>query len=59
MYSKFGRPKWILVGQLLKLVGKWPMADLFLALELADRDEVLVLEVVEEGLSRTEGRSLP
>ena len=29
---KFGRPKWILVSQMLKLVGKWPMADLFLAL---------------------------
>ena len=27
MYWKFGRPKWILVGQMLKLVGKWPMAD--------------------------------
>ena len=26
MYSKFGQPKWILVGQMLKLVGKWPMA---------------------------------
>ena len=23
MYSKFGQPKWILVGQMLKLVGKW------------------------------------
>ena len=29
MYSKFGRPKWILVGQMLKLVGKWPMADCY------------------------------
>ena len=26
MYSKFGRSKWILVGQMLKLVGKWPAA---------------------------------
>ena len=24
MYSKFGQPKWILVGQMLELVGKWP-----------------------------------
>ena len=23
MYRKFGQPKWILVGQMLKLVGKW------------------------------------
>jgi len=29
MYSKIGQPKWILVGQMLKLVRKWPMADLF------------------------------
>ena len=29
MYGKFGRPKWILVGQMLKLVGKWPMADCY------------------------------
>ena len=29
MYSKFGQPKWILVGQMLKLVGKWPMADCY------------------------------
>ena len=29
MYSKFGQPKWILVGQLLKLVGKWPMASCY------------------------------
>ena len=27
MYSKFGQPKWILVGQMLKLVRKWPMAN--------------------------------
>ena len=27
MYGKFGQPKQILVGQMLKLVGKWPMAD--------------------------------
>ena len=26
MYSKFDRPKWILVGQMLKLVGKWAVA---------------------------------
>ena len=32
VYRKYGRSKWILVGQMLKLVGKWPMADLFLAL---------------------------
>ena len=32
IYRKFVRPKWILVSQMLKLVGKWPMADLFLAL---------------------------
>ena len=32
MYGKFGQPKWIVVGQILKLVRKWPMADLFLAL---------------------------
>ena len=25
MYRKFGRPKWILVRQMLKLIGKWPM----------------------------------
>ena len=29
VYRKFGRPKWILVGQMLKLVGKWPMADCY------------------------------
>ena len=29
MYSKFGRPKWILVSQMLKLVGKWPMASCY------------------------------
>ena len=29
LYSKFGRPKWILVGQMLKLVGKWPMAGCY------------------------------
>ena len=29
MYRKYGRPKWILVGQMLKLVGKWPMADCY------------------------------
>ena len=27
MYGKFGQAKQILVGQMLKLVGKWPMAD--------------------------------
>ena len=26
VYSKFGQPKWILVSQMLKLVGKWLMA---------------------------------
>ena len=32
MYGKFGRPKWILVSQMLKLVGKWAMGQLlFLA----------------------------
>ena len=29
MYRKYGRPKWILIGQMLKLVGKWPMADCY------------------------------
>ena len=29
MHSKFSRPKWILVGQMLKLVGKWPMASCY------------------------------
>ena len=24
MYRKYGGPKWILVGQMLKLIGKWP-----------------------------------
>jgi len=27
MYSKISWPKWILVSQILKLVGKWPMAN--------------------------------
>jgi len=31
MYSKIGRPKWILVGQMLKLVGKWPMANCYIS----------------------------
>ena len=34
MYRKFGQPKWILIGQMLKLVGKCPMAHLFLALQV-------------------------
>ena len=29
MYSKLGQPKSVLVGQMLKLVGKWPMADCY------------------------------
>ena len=29
MYWKYGQPKWILVGQMLKLVRKWPMADCY------------------------------
>jgi len=29
MYSKIGQPKWILVSQMLKLVGKWPMANCY------------------------------
>ena len=29
MYEEFGRPKWIMIGQMLKLVGKWPMADCY------------------------------
>ena len=29
MYSKFGRPKWILVSQMLKLGGKWPVASCY------------------------------
>ena len=28
IYSKFGRPKWILIDQMLKLI-KWPMADCY------------------------------
>ena len=32
IYRKFGQLKQILVGQILKLIGKWPMADLFLPL---------------------------
>ena len=31
MHRKFGRPKWVLAVQMLKLFVKWPMADLFLA----------------------------
>ena len=27
MYGKYGRSKKFLVGQMLKLVGKWPVAD--------------------------------
>ena len=29
MYGKYGRSKQILVGQMLKLVGKWPVADCY------------------------------
>ena len=29
MYRKYCQPKWILVGQMLKLVGKWPMANCY------------------------------
>jgi len=29
MYSKIGQLKWILVGQILKLIGKWPMANCY------------------------------
>ena len=29
MYGKFGQSKWILVGRMLKLVRKWPMADCY------------------------------
>ena len=29
MYGKFGRSKWILVSRMLKLVGKWPMANCY------------------------------
>ena len=32
MYSKAGQPKWILVSQMLKLVRKWSIINLFLAL---------------------------
>ena len=28
-YGKLGQPKWILVGQMLKLVRKWLMADCY------------------------------
>ena len=34
MYRKFGRLKWILVSQMLKLFGKCPMADCYLILAL-------------------------
>ena len=39
MYSKFGRSKWILVGQMLKLVrnGQWPAA-------ISSTDEVNIKE---------------
>ena len=29
MYRKLGQPKWVLVSQILKYVGKWPMADCY------------------------------
>ena len=29
MYSNFGWPKWILVGQMVKLLRKWPMAGCY------------------------------
>ena len=29
MYRKYGQPKWILVGQMLKMVRKWLMADCY------------------------------
>ena len=29
MYGKYGRSKEILIGQMLKLVGKWPVADCY------------------------------
>jgi len=29
MYSKIDQTKWILVSQMLKLVGKWPMANCY------------------------------
>ena len=29
MYGNFGWPKWILVGQMMKLVRKWPMVDCY------------------------------
>ena len=29
MYNKFGRSKWNLVGQMLKLVGKWQMTSCY------------------------------
>ena len=27
LYGKFGQLKWILLGQMMKSVGKWPVAD--------------------------------
>ena len=30
MYSKCVQPKLILIGQVVKLVGKWPMTDFYL-----------------------------
>ena len=32
MYSKCVQPKLILIGQMVKLVGKWPMADCYFVL---------------------------
>ena len=29
MYRKYGRPKWILVRQMLKLIRKWPKANCY------------------------------
>ena len=29
MYRKYGQLKWILIGQMLKLVRKWPIADCY------------------------------
>ena len=29
MYEEFGRSEWTLVGQMLKFVGKWPVANYY------------------------------
>ena len=36
MYSKCDQPKLIWIGQIVKLVGKWPMADCYFILCIHD-----------------------